>query len=589
MSNTLVLQDANTIYTDGTDDITTVSGGGLLATVYGAGSFPGTSSFPLAFATDASFLASLQDTGHGSVTFNIDEGGVIAPGDFIVYDILDDSGTPTRAFVQMCQSFTRNRINRDEDGGQTMTWEGPGHLGVLKWGVLLPPGGIANKPVIDDIIFDWTHPEFDDSAWISATEVISVENAQVPGAWGFGQSWATDMPNNTLGGVGTGSTFVLWASDGTTGGTTTQIGDCYFRDTFTVSAQPSGGHILFFTCDNTGEVWIDGKQICTAGTGGNPVTSGFRNATIVPVELSIGTHTIAIKGTNFPPFGAPNPGGVACNIFVPDYPITGPDVVFETTSAMKVKEYPAEPPGMTPGMVMRLALEAIQDIGPLGFIGLGFDDDTDTDSNAWSVTPTISSKVGTDLSTFFKEIAATYADMEMDPNGWTLNAWNIAAKGGASGVSLEEAFGDDPTSGNLVNLTQKGEDTIADWLLERYKDGWTFDTTGTTRAAFLELGPQPIDEVHRLGAGQLGIFANPREEIAGQYEPRDDSEKPWVNTNLVLGSTVSVPDSSEVSSAQRVVELGVSQTQQEERLLVTITLKDPILDEQERFVQEMKR
>ena len=58
---------------------------------------------------------------------------------------------------------------------------------------------------------------------------------------------------------------------------------------------------------------------------------------------------------------------------------------------------------------------------------------------------------------------------------------------------------------------------------------------------------------------------------------------------FVPGSTVTAPDSTDTPTSERALEIGCSWSAQEERLLVTVTLKDVILAADERFVNALKQ
>lgn len=541
-------------------------------------------------ATSVDFTAPLTDAGSFTVEMLMADAyaNTPEPGDIFTIDIEDFDGNPTRAFAGIYRDAEYITKDPGEANAQRVTFSGPGHLSILGDGRIEPPGGVGRFPTVTDFVFDYTHPDYDDSSWINASEVCTVEFAQlnasnvpatpnVDGRWGLLQVFAPDFPQHAIAGVGSGDALILWASDGTVDGLTTGIGDCYFRDKFT---SPFDGMLAdFFAGDNIVENFIDGKSMGVAGTGGNPLTSGFANTTLVPVSLSASEHTIAMKGQNLVPFGAPNPGGVAGAIYVYGYP---PILVWQTTTGMKILEYAPTTPGMTVGTVERLMLEAQQALGRFSFITLNMTDELDADANAWNVTPTISVKAGTDdcYSTNLS-IMATYADVVMDPNGWTLRAFNWGALNPSSGVIFD--------TGDLTSLRYKRQDLTADELIILSGVGWSRDGTGGRRQGFLQLGAvNNVDEVGRLGDSALGALSNPRESIELTYEARSNSELPWTNSNFIPGCDVTVPARTGGTLTDRAVQIGASfSADTAERVMVTVVVKDKVLQDQERLLNSL--
>lgn len=567
----------------------------VVATHFAFDDFP-SSGTVLSNATERSFVANLYDAGAFTVVgpWTDTDFRAIAPGDLIAFDVTDKFGTPVRAFAGIVRTINYVVLDPGESAQQLITVSGEGHLAILTDGLIEPPGGEGRFPIVDDFVFDFTHPEFDDSGWTTATEVSTVYAARrtlgggpsdyatpgVDGIWAYLQVFqpiSDFTPPVSV--IPDGSpTSIIWASDGTIDGLTTGVGDCYFRDTFTTSYD--GMHLLFLAADNQAELWIDGKQIEQVGFDGDVRFSGYETGggSPVTVSLSAGTHTVAMKATNLPPFGVPNPGGVAASIWVPGYP---PTLVWETTPAMKILEYAAETPGMTPGTDLRLMVESQQTLGRWSFLTLDCTDDDDTNNDAWNVTPTLSVKVGGDtIYTATLKLITLYADVVMDPSDWLLHAYNKDAAGGTSGVALEQ--------GNLTLLRFTREDLTSDELLVRSELGWSRDGSSGRREGYLELGSENnADEVTRVSDTVLGVYSSPREQVEVAYLPRDHTEIPWVNTDFVPGSTVTVPTRGGGTTTDRALSIGMSYAK--DTLSITLKVKDVVLSNQERLLEMVKQ
>lgn len=562
-------------------------GGTLRATHFARAEFPDGDSTVLDLSRiNASFMSELTNTGAGTITGPLDDSGMlgIAQGDIIAYDIVDSTDTPHRAFAQICKKFKRVRVSSGEESEMMWTREGPGHLAVWSGLNIGHPGGDAIRPVVDDIVWDFTHRDYDDSTWGFAHEVIDVDSAQLPGGWATASQWAPDDPSGPS--YTTANTKIIWADDGTVN--YAGIGRCCFRAWF--NAPLSGRYLMSGAADNFGNYFVDGKLIQSWGSQGSSAGSfpgdGWVKYFWTWLELSAGPHLFAADVTNIP--GATyNPAGLAACIWIPGYADPPPMLVYETTGATKIKPYVTTTPGMTWGKVSRLVLEENQAAGRGTYISLGYDDEVDTDGNPWPEL-VLASKVGIDGLKFITETGATCADIEMDPNGWTTNGWILDQRNPASDVAMEIATGDDPLSGNIVSLEQDGEDTVARSARVRWAGGWA--TIGNAEPmVYIELGPQvDPDEVNRIVARLLEVFNDPREQISVGYVARSDLELPWANALYVPGSVVEAPGSNELPVSARALQLGATWNQ-DELLVITTKVKDLILQEQQRLIQQVTR
>lgn len=552
----------------------------LVAHLYTDGEFPDGDSTELD-SLSIDFVDPLTDLGTGTVVLKADDPLVttnaIQPEDFIVISVVDSLGVTTPAVVMIFDEDELLAISSDEEHGEVATITGPLLLGTWKDGLVQPPGGTGRFPMVEDLVYDYSHLNYDESLsvepWVFATDIMTVLDAQTdPPVTGGGGLWALPWADDMPGAVS------IVGPTGATGSTDDPVGIWYARDTFITSFD--GVLLLYAAADNAWEAKIDGKAIASGGGTGNVSTSGFASTSITPVSVSPGTHVITFAVTNYPPMGGPNPTGVSAALFIPGFP---PTLVWQTSGGMQVCEYPAQVPGMTPGNVMRLFLEEQQALGRFTDWSLSCTDELDSASEEWDVIPTIAVRVGQDdgLSLLLK-IMETYADVRVDVNTLTLHLYNKDTYSPTSGVTLEE--------GNLLELRYKRHRLLADELLIQSQLGWTRANSGGRREGWLQLGPENnLDEVTRLAVLQLSVTTVVPEERAPTYKPLDDTEIPYVNPDFVPGATITVPTRTGGTATDRIVQIGISWAESTgEELVVSISTKNLVLQWQERVLRAIK-
>lgn len=367
------------------------------------------------------------------------------------------------AFTMIVNELDHVAIAEGEEHDQTTKLAGRAHISVLEESVVYPPTGPDTKPFSDERIFSWPSPDLNDSWWgltdalvtqstpplfpgggtrpplIDPTgpngsywETAVADDWPDPAAWWMWAHW----PNNRE-----------WAPAGT----------CYFRKRFTV---PDGFRIeqlmIYAVLDDEGEVWLDGIQLLDCTYGVEPV-----GVYTTLVDITPGEHTLAIKCTNMvDPEGdeVHNPGGVLFTAFPVDGVgqfLADHDAVVRSDDTWLIVEYPPQPPGFTPGEVIRHVIEEGQARGCFPEITLGFDDVFDAAGNPWTITGSISTKTSTNLWTFIgEELATTYVDIWMGPGDFCLFAWIHDGRGRDRPVTLTGVTDEmDPMSGNLRGLT----------------------------------------------------------------------------------------------------------------------------------------
>lgn len=131
-------------------------------------------------------------------------------------------------------------------------------------------------------------------------------------------------------------------------------------------------------------------------------------------------------------------------------------------------------------------------------------------------------------------------------------------------------------------------------LLVRWQDGWheVNNPAGVAawgrKEATLALGAATnVTEVDTVAAQQLGIFVDPRTEIAGDVYPRGDSDTPFVAYNtadrLVVGDTPGRPPANQQIQAITAV------ADDDGHVTYAVELRDVLLTGRERFAETVAK
>lgn len=498
----------------------------------------------------------------------------------LLYYLLDGE----RVFGIVLEDYENVAVSRAEEKAQNRSLIGPGLLALTRRARVYPPVGVDRRPIVEDRSFSWPAPEYDASAWGAASTVCDIATAKV--SWLI--PWDTEFPDDTA--------EVVWDADGTV--TASIPGELFLRWENVTTGD--GPHILFAGSDNYAEAFVESQLSGTPGVGDASYLSGFTRTTQTALDLSAGSHVIAMHVVNVPftpgnnsTLEVGNPAGAVWALYTVDAAGGLGTLVAHSTAADAVMlARPATPPGMTPGQALKIALDEAQARGCFPYLGYDFDEELDSAGEPWPIVGDIATKVGTDVLTFIRELAGTYIDVRMGLD-LTLHAYIKGTYGEPLAVELHPALDPtDPTSGNLAELSHKGEAVPVNAALIRTALGWHERTRDASIAAYERIETEvglgalsTVVEAYRVTDGIFDAHAAPREEVNATVA----SGGPIPYLDYDLADAITVPDSDGVPVVRPVVTITVDHSAGSDSVDVAPTLGDVILPPDARAMQAVKK
>ena len=385
--------------------------------------------------------------GSGSTKFLRDDPavGLLGPNQLIQLIVEGQA-----AFTFLAKDRADVTLDFGEESAEVVSISGLGHLALLARGLVYPSRGPAQQPVQRDRVFDYTEPNFDDSGWLTSiaagVATGTIRNGRAPQVGP--PSGMPSIPGNTWRAV-VGDTDDNAAP-----------GVRYFRGVVTVPETRE--YLVLWAADNSGDLYADGQLISSLEPSGGK--ANFMEATPVLIRLTAGDVLFSARVTNNPALTF-NPTGLAFVLATTDEDDEIDEIVAFADSTWKAIGPLDAPPGMTPGEVGFLTLAEWSNRAAFAgqaipWIEPSFTPQTDTAGLPWP-TAQIATQVGTDLLTFYTEIAATYWEMRLRPGAFApyiLDAW-IKDSVGASGVAYTPAPASPapllPTTGNMQTRTRR--------------------------------------------------------------------------------------------------------------------------------------
>ncbi|MCA1572462.1 MAG: hypothetical protein LC798_19615 [Chloroflexi bacterium] len=477
----------------------------------------------------------LNETGTGALTFDRTDTDLTHMVEGNLVRCYVDG---TAVFSWVVGPMDQSTIAAGAESDEKRTINGRGTLSVFSEAIVYPEitsasvdfPAIADRKPTDNRRFDFASPLFSDTSWAAAVVVPNPDAlaGDRPAGWPGTPEWIWNaLPD---------------------GSNNNPVGDVYFRHSFTMASTLNVN--LYLTCDNGFEFYLDGELILSE------LRTPFLQLQTRSVATSLiaGDHVIAVRAVNHPGVGTNNPGAFVLSGFEmgDDGNPTGSPVVVTSASGWKCLGYPASPPGMTVGQILRILVQEAQTRGALNGVTLGFSDTTDTASVAWPTTPDVSFSIGKNLLEVLDQLTEVYCDVAMNPASLQLRAW--VERGSAVAATFD-------ITTNVVALTHKGGDhkTITA-VLGRYGDHWLEQTAGSgrRRESYMTLGDAASSaQATRIVSAVMAQHSTPTVTTTVAFEPITGMVP---GTNLNVGDTVTVPNASLTGESLRVMSLSVSET-----------------------------
>lgn len=379
--------------------------------------------------TARGFLAEHSDCGTGRVEM-LNDDPILATADYGT--ILRFDLDTTAQFAVLVEGRDTVSIDEGEEAAERTVVSGRGVLAVFEDAVVEPDLGIARTPIVDARAFDYGSADVDRTAWATPSTAGPIGAMPGVGEPDRPLNWHDDDAER------------IWAPTVDPLDPPVDDGVTYFWLPFTIADADT--YRLEATADDGLEVKIDGRGLISET---RPFL--FKETKTADVFLDEGDHYLAAKVTNLarPASPSTNVAYFLATLWSLKTGGTDVDAVIVRTSDTDwlAIGYPADPPGVTVGKLIRVLVEEAQARGALDGVTLGFTDDDDTASVAWPVVADIVVQVGHDLLTVLRQLAETYCDIAMAADSLTLNAW--VQRGTVTSVDLEEGS-------NLVRLVHQG-------------------------------------------------------------------------------------------------------------------------------------
>lgn len=399
---------------------------------------------PLAKATDRKFLDELAG-GAGDWRLTLPNSDPTMPdyGDTLAFEL--DGAHVFSGIVKQKTIKTHDR--QDEAGALTQLF-GPGLLAKTKRGLIRPSRGRRAVPIELTRTWSWVAFDFPDADWPRAKRIRRVDIPHPYAPYRSLPEWWAD-------------TVAYWVAPDlpSVTGSDAPLGDSLYRWTFTLD---DDGDIDIFTgLNNKGAVWFDGARI---GDVENAPPTGNR----LRIEgATAGTHVVAARVTNF----IRDTGFVGAVWTINDDGLL--DELISTTDSDNVRciGYPTTLPGYTPGHLIRLIVEEIQDLyGELLDLVLDFTDHVDSAGRTWTPVVEVTEDVERSLFELLQGISSWLVDVQMTPGG-KLRMWDWGTRGRTAGVSILST--PDATTSGVEELVHDGLGTRSNHFDIRFKYGVT--------------------------------------------------------------------------------------------------------------------
>lgn len=387
------------------------------------------------------WLDELNDTGSGSVQVHVDDPVLASNPGILDYDnIVRFALDGVDRFAFIIEPDDDPLAPASEKAGRLRKVSGRGVLALLEAAIVYPEAQVEGS-LARQRPFDWTAIVYDDATWVTATQLYLVDAS--PYAYAF---FPSEWPDPLA--------YWIWSRANSALPNPQPVGTCYFRKEFTLASAKTVG--IFASADDTFRVWLDGEVVFE-----NLSNTGTTHHETLRADkmLAAGSHQLAVEAVNL---DLPNYyAGIILSIFeltAEGQPGTN---IVRTNNTWLALDYPTDVPGMTPGEILRILVEEAQTRGTLDGVTLDFDDDLDSNGNAWSSEPDIALDIGTDLLNVILTFVEQFVDVEMTPT-YELKVYNKLGLGADLTGSVNLEVGED-----FEELNSAGAGALTNAILAR--------------------------------------------------------------------------------------------------------------------------
>lgn len=477
------------------------------------------------------------DTGSGLLRIHKDDAAVASlPAGAIVQCLLDG----TARFAWVVEPYEQTSVGEGPELLRTVS--GRGTLALWESGIVYPALGIGRiTPAGAARAFSWASPDYDDSGWGAATQIKQQSSTAAPWS-GAPQDW----PDPTA--------YWIWSRAAVAGPPPQPVGTSYFRKHFNLGAEKTIA--FFFTADDGFDLYLDGNRVA-----GETVAFQWGETKRFDVFLDAGDHYLAVRGENITRASASTnvAGFILSGIETDEGGQTLGSVVVNTDNTWARSDYPAAPPGWTPGKILRTLLnevkarDTVPQPSPLTNMTVDFSDTLDSAGTPWTEID-VSFPVGSSYLEVIAQLCETSIDVMMAPDQLVLHAW---VKPHGTDVSSTVVFS--PTNGTLTKLSHRGNPISATHALAQYADGRWYEVSRSAavrKEVALQLGTaESTEAVDRVADALFDRTAVASEVPACQVEPTS-GKTPYADFNIFY--TVSVTDSASAAQDKRVRDIVVT-------------------------------
>lgn len=386
-----------------------------------------------------------------------------------------------------------------DDADKVLKCSGSGLMSRLSQGLVYPWLGNTGRPVSRDRIFNWASPPLDTTSWggVFLQERV-FPLAYLPEAW----------PNADVFG------YYINTRAFVPGGAH-PVGDTLFRNSFDVETATNA--VFYISADDTFELWLDGILL-EREPNKQPDNSGNESTWRYVVYLTAGTHTIAVKLTNWDvsDVSVVNPSAFIFSA----WPVSSAGVItgvpFLTSSEDTFDwlglDYPDPFPGWEAPDILQMLLDECQDRDEL----LGWTLDV---HGTYDEIVEFGCRVGDTFLKVVEALAATYIDVECDPEGLVLHVYPKGTLGTTTSVSLVEG-------GSLVSLSRTTDDNFSNRIAGVWEEGLVVETDATSvtangvRPTSVEIGTVADETAaQEILQGYLDAYSEPLVSLTADVVP----------------------------------------------------------------------